>query len=99
MSILNLTVSLSNTLIYVYKSHVLGVTCNLISWYVPTVLYWRDRLLNAIKPPKHTEMGIILRIGSLTWVNSFACLQISKSKNVTKKLNIVNVKFGKWCLT
>jgi hypothetical protein len=46
-------------------SYILGVTCNLISWYVPTVLYWSERLLNAINPPKHADTGIIFKIGNL----------------------------------
>jgi hypothetical protein len=59
------------------------------------VLYCNERLLNAIKPPKHAETGIMLRIGSRIYVNNLARRHKSKRKNVMKKFIVVNVKFGK----
>jgi hypothetical protein len=58
-------------------------------------LYCNERLLNAIKPPKHAETGIMLRIGNRIYVNNLARRQRIKRKNVIKKFIVVNVKLGK----
>ena len=48
------------------KNRITGVVMDLASWYVPTVLNWRDRFVKTTNPQNDAARGAIFTSFSLT---------------------------------
>ena len=72
-----------------------GVVIDLASWYVPTVLYCNERLVNTTKPQNEAESGSIFLIKSLLGEKTSIHAQSWRPSDVTMKCTRVSDMLGK----
>ena len=72
-----------------------GVVIALANWYVPTVLYCSDRLVNTTNPQNEMESGRTLSIDRLLGEKTSSFAQSNRPSEVTIKCVRVSVILGK----